>query len=370
MGKDYYEILGVNKSASQEEIKKAYYKLAHKYHPHKGGDETKMKEVNEAYSVLGNPEKRQHYNQFGSTFEQAQRQGGFGGFEGFRDFSDFAQTFRGSAGANQAGNGFSFNFGDMGDVFGDIFGGSSGRSGRVQQAQDLRSELTIEFLESVFGIEKNIKLNRDQLCDRCHGDGAEPGSKVLTCDTCKGTGQVVRNIGFGLGFPSVCPDCQGSGKKIEKQCTRCRGRGVTKESQELKVKIPAGIDNGQTIRLVGKGNEGPKGTVPGDLYLQIKVKSDPRFKRDGYDIVTKHEITFPQAALGDKIEIETVDGKVKLKIPEGTQSGKIFRIKSRGVFYLHSRQRGDHLAKIIVNTPTKLSRRQRQLFSELKDLDS
>ena len=366
MAKDYYEVLGVGKNATQTEIKKAYYKLAHQYHPHKGGDEKKMKEINEAYSVLGNPEKRSQYDRFGSTFEQAQRQGGFGGFGGFRDFSDFAEAFR-SSGNGGGANNFSFDFGDLGDIFGDVFGGGRARTRTSSRTQgsDLETEVTLDFREAVFGIEKNIKINKEVKCQKCSGSGAEPGSKVLTCSTCGGTGQVVKSIGFGIGFPSQCPDCQGEGKKVEKECSQCRGSGVTKETEEFKVKIPSGIDDGQTIRLAGRGQAGRRGGPAGDLYLRIKVKSDPHLVRDGYDIKSKAEISFKQAALGDKIKVATLDGEVTLKIPEGTQSGKIFMLKDRGVPHLQGRGRGDHLVEVIVKTPVKLTRHQRQLLEEL-----
>src|SRR3989338_4737541 len=269
MSKDYYKTIGVDKKAGADEIRKAYYKLAHQHHPHKGGDEAKMKEINEAYSVLGNQEKSSQYDQFGSTFEQARSQGGS---SGFGDFSGFARNADGQP-------------------------------------------------------------------------GGQPGSKVITCKTCGGSGQVVRNIGFGLGFPSVCPDCEGFGQKVEKECFACRGQGRNKQTRDLNVKIPAGIDQGQTIRLSGKGQAGTKGGEAGDLYLKIKIAPDARFARDGYNILTKAKISFTRAALGGKIEIETLDGKLWLKISEGTQAGKVFGLKGRGVPVLHGRGRGDQLVE-------------------------
>ncbi|NUM25228.1 MAG: molecular chaperone DnaJ [Candidatus Buchananbacteria bacterium] len=366
MAKNYYDILGVSKSSTQEEIKKAYYKLAHKHHPHKGGDEQKMKEINEAYGVLGNAEKRSQYDKFGSTFQQGSGAGGFGGFQ---DFSDFAQAFRGSAG-NNAGANFSFDFGDLGDIFGDFFGGGrgQGRSQSRNRGSDIEAQITIEFTEAVFGTEKNISLTKDATCQACTGTGAQAGSKVLTCSTCHGTGQVVRNVGFGIGMPSVCPDCRGEGKKVEQECQVCRGAGVVKKSENIKVKIPAGIDDGQAIRLAGYGAAGRRGAQAGDLYLKVKVTPNKSLQRDGYDIKTVAEISFKQAALGDKIDVITVDGVVKLKIPEGTQSGKVFIIKGRGVPHLQGRNRGDHLVEVIVKTPTKLSRQQRKQIEAL-DLD-
>ena len=352
MAKDYYKILGVEKGASPEQIKKAFRELAHKHHPDKsGGNEAKFKEINEAYQVLSNPQKRQQYNQFGSDFSQA------GGGQGF---GDFANGFRG-------GNAGGFNFeGDLGDIFGDLFGmGGRSRSRSAQQAgADIQIGLTITFHDAVFGTEKTFNLEKDQVCHHCQGNGAEPGSKINTCSTCRGTGQVTQSIGFGIGFPSICPDCEGAGKKSEKDCSQCRGKGLVKEVETFKVKIPAGIDNGQSIRLPGKGQAGIKGGGAGDLYLRIKVIPDPKFERDGFDLKSKTEISFTQAALGDKIEIETIDGRVKLKIPEGTQSGKVFRVKGRGVTRLHTRSRGDQLVEVIVKTPTGLSHKQKKLLEE------
>ncbi|MFA5021532.1 MAG: molecular chaperone DnaJ [Patescibacteria group bacterium] len=364
MAKDYYKILGVPKSASADEIRKAYYKLAHQHHPHKGGDEAKMKEINEANAVLGNAEKRAQYDKYGQTFEQAKSQGG-AGFGGFGDFSDFASAF----GQNQGqGGSFNFDFGDMGDIFGDLFGMGgrrSNRSGGRNAGADIQVELTIEFLQAVFGTETNINLNKDVVCQKCSGSGAEPGTKTVTCKTCSGTGQIIRNVGFGIGFPSACTECLGSGKKAEKECSQCRGKGTTKETENILVKIPAGIDDGQSIRLSGKGQAGQKGASAGDLYLRIKVIPDSRFKRKGFDIKTKAEISFVKAALGGKVEIDTLDGKVDLKIPEGTQSGKVFQLKGRGVPHLQARGRGDQLVEVIVKTPTKLNRHQRDILKEL-----
>jgi len=358
MAKDYYQILGVSKSASQDEVRKAYYKLAHQHHPNKGGDEAKMKEINEAYGVIGNEDKRKQYDQFGQTFDQAGGSGGFGGFNG--------QGF-GQQGFN-GGQSFNFEFGDMGDILGDLFGmGGRQRSSRSSQRQggDIQTEMTISFSEAAFGVEKDIHLSKDIVCKKCNGSGAEPGSKTVTCPTCKGTGQVVRNIGFGIGFPSPCQDCEGTGKKAEKQCSECKGRGVTKQTETISVKIPAGIDNNQSIRLTGRGQAGGKGGQAGDLYIKIRVTPDPRFSRQGYDILTTSEISFTQAALGGKIDIDTLDGKMELKIPEGTQSGKVLRLKGKGTQVLNSRNRGDQLITLIVKTPTRLNKKQKELLQEL-----
>ena len=339
MAKDYYQILGVGKNASAEEIKKAFRQLAHQHHPDKaGGNEQKFKEINEAYQVLSNEQKRSQYDQYGQTFEQARSQGGFAGFEGFRDFSDFASAFR-----NGGGNA-SFEFGDLGDVFGDLFGMGGGR-GRPRG---------------------NRHFNQAVSCSRCHGNGSEPGTKVITCATCRGRGQVTQTIGFGLGFARTCPDCQGQGKKAEKNCRQCHGRGVVSQAKTIKVKIPAGIAEGQSIRLSGEGQT-VAGGQGGDLYIKVAVVPSQEFTRRGYDIFTQKEISFSQAALGDKVPIKTVDGEVKLKIPEATQSGKVFSLKGRGVSHLQSHGRGDHLVEIIVKTPSHLSSKQKELLKELAD---
>jgi len=357
MAKDFYDILGVPRTASQEEIKKAYYKLAHQHHPHKGGDEAKMKEVNEAYSVLGNEQKRKQYDQFGHAYEQAGR----GGFGGYQDFSGFSQQFGGN------GQSFSFDFGDLGDVFGDIFGGGRTRTKTRRQAkgQDVETAVKLKFTEAVFGVEKSVTITKDFLCEHCSGSGAEPGSKVETCKTCKGTGQVVRQVGFGIGFSALCDDCGGAGQKADKQCTQCHGRGSERKNETFTVKIPAGIDDAQTIRIPGKGSAGAKGAPAGDLYVRISVEPDSRFKREGVTVHTVAEISIAQAVLGDKIDIETVDGDVKLKIPEGTPSGKQFRIAGRGIPHLQGRGRGDHVVEVRIKIPTRLTKRQRELFKQL-----
>lgn len=360
MGKDYYKILGVDKNASQDDIKKFFRKMAHQYHPDKkGGDEAKFKEINEAYQVLGNPEKRAQYDKFGSSFEHAQAGGGFSGFEGFRDFSGFT-------------NGFDMGFDDLNDMFGnigDIFGfGGGNRKTRARKGGDIQIDLTIEFSEAVFGAEKEISFKKRIICDRCNGNGAEPGSKVETCKTCGGAGRVMRvqrTILGNIQTQTVCPDCGGEGKKYSQKCSKCAGLGVAQDIIKIKVKIPAGIDNNETIRLSGYGEAGIKGAPAGDLYVKIKVNPDYRFKREGYDIIYRAEITVAQAALGDKIKIPTVDGDVKLKIPEGTQSGKVFRLSGRGVPRLRGRGRGDQLVEVVVKIPTSLTREQKRKLEEL-----
>ncbi|MDD4271376.1 MAG: molecular chaperone DnaJ [Patescibacteria group bacterium] len=357
MSKDYYNILGVNKNASADDIKKAFRKLAHEHHPDKkSGDEAKFKEINEAYQVLSDSKKRSQYDQFGSAFQNGQA-GGAQGSGGFGDFS----------------GGFNVNMEDLGDIFGglgDVFGFSGGgsRSRGQRRGSDIQVLLNISFSEAVFGVEKEINLKKTVKCSRCHGEGKEPGTEVITCKTCGGKGRVVRVQRTILGNMQVqmeCDTCHGEGKIFKEKCSACRGAGLAQQIVNLKVKIPAGIDNNETIRLSGQGEAAAKGAPAGDLYLKIRVNSDKRFERDGFNIKSRAEISFSQAALGDKIEVATVDGLVDLKIPEGTQSGRVFILRGKGVPYLNGRGRGDHLVEVIVKTPTGLSRKQREQLKEL-----
>lgn len=357
MSKDYYKILGVEKNASAEEIRAAFRKLAHEYHPDKkGGNVEKFKEINEAYQVLSDPNKRQQYDQFGSAFESAGA-GGFGGAgNGPFDFSNFA---------GQAG------FEDLGDIFGgfsDLFGvGRKGGRG-AKRGSDIAVDMEIDLAGSVFGVEKEISLYKTAACDVCGGSGAEPGSKITNCSQCGGRGQVesVSKTIFG-SFRSiaVCPACGGSGKKAEKNCRHCSGTGVHKKEVELKLKIPAGINNGETIRVSGQGEAGKKGSAPGDLYITVHVKNDPRFVRKDWDLYMKANINFTEAALGDTISIDSLDGAIKLVIPEGTQSGQLIRVKGKGVTKLGGTGRGDLYVELVVVTPRKLTRRQKELLKEL-----
>ena len=357
MPKDYYNILGVNKDASQDEIKAAFRKKAHEHHPDKGGDAEKFKEANEAYQVLGNPDKRKQYDQFGSSFQhgQAGGQGGFGGFGGF-----------------QGGQGFDFeDLGDMFGGFGDIFGfggGSRGGSRRQSRGRDLEMKVSLDFLEAAFGLEKEIDFAKNVVCDRCHGNGAEPGAKIETCPVCNGSGQVSRiqrTILGNIQTQSACTNCGGEGKIYSQKCSKCGGDGVFRDHVDLKVRIPAGINDGESIRLSGQGEAGQKGAPAGDLYLRISVKSHKKFMREGYDIRTEEKISVKQAILGDKIDVDTIHGPVKLKIPEGTQSGTIFKLKEKGVEKLNNRGIGDQFVKVMVEIPKSLGRKQKQLLEEL-----
>lgn len=361
MSRDYYKILGVNKAASQDEIKAAFRRLAHQHHPDKkGGNEEKFKEVNEAFQVLSDQQKRQQYDQFGSTFEQAQAGGGGfsgGGFSGF-------------------GNAQGFDINDLGDIFsgfGDIFNGGGGRRGgragrRTKKGADIQVDVEIDLKEAAFGVEKAIRLYKNAACDVCAGAGVEPGSKTVKCKDCGGRGhiaQVQRTIFGSFQTEAECPACEGVGEKPEKICRHCSGRGAIKKHDEFTVKIPAGIDDGEAIHLSGRGEAGPKGGYPGDLYLRIHVRPDTRFKRDGFDLRAKRNVSFSQAALGDTVEIDTLDGKIKIVIPEGVQSGQMIRLKGHGITHLRGGVRGDLYVEVIVVTPTRLSRKQRELLREL-----
>jgi len=365
MANDYYETLGVGKGASDDEIKKAYRKLAHKYHPDKsGGDEKKFKEINEAYQVLSDKTKRSQYDQFGQTFSGAQGGPGAGGFDfsGF-DFGNFSQQ-----------SGINFDFGGGGgfdDIFSSIFGGRQGRT-RRKRGQDIQVDVEIDFLDMVNGTEREIHLRKRNLCEQCKGTGGEPGAEVKTCPTCKGTGQVQKTTRSFLGNfsqVSVCPECQGEGKVYSKKCAKCGGEGRVRTDEAIKISIPAGIADGSTLSLRGAGDAGEKGSEPGDLYINVHVRPHPKFNRSGQDILSTEHIPFSVAALGGEKEIETVSGKITLKIPSGTQSGEVFRIKDKGISEISGRGRGHQLVKIIVDVPKKLSREQKRLIEELGKME-
>lgn len=358
MSKDYYNILGINKNASADQIKKAFREKAHQCHPDKkGGDEAKFKELNEAYQVLSDQTKRSQYDQYGQTFEQA-RSGG-GGFSGFEGFG--------------GGQGFNINMDDLGDIlggFGDIFGFGGGRQGRRRSSRghDIEVALNIDFKDAIFGVEREISLRKTVSCSKCHGSGAEPSSGSANCQTCQGSGRVIRMQRTILGNVQVqaaCSACHGEGKIIKEKCKHCRGVGIVNEVVSLKIKIPAGVDNGETIRYTGQGEAAAKGGQAGDLYIKIIVNSDRRFSREGFNILSRVEIGVSLAALGGKVNVETVDGTVELKIPEGTQSGRVIKLKDRGVPNLRSRRRGDHLVEVVVKIPTNLSRKQKEILREL-----
>jgi molecular chaperone DnaJ len=352
--KDYYKILGVEKNASADDIKKAFKKAAMQHHPDRpGGDEAKFKEVNEAYQVLSDAEKRQRYDQFGSDFEQ---QGGFG--QG-ANWEDIMSSFRGGGG---------FAGGDFGDIFGDLFGG--GRSRGPNKGRDIQIDVEIDFKEAAFGVEKEISLRKQNTCEICKGTGGEPGSKIDTCGTCHGQGQVTQTQRTFLGAMQTvvaCSDCQGSGKKPSKKCKHCHGMGVAQSNSNVTVKIPGGIDNGQSIRLDRYGEAAPHGGVPGSLYVRVRVKPLKGFARDGYDVYAEEEINFVQAVLGDTIEVHTLDEVVKLVVPEGVESGQLIRIKHKGMNRLEGGSRGDHYVKIKIKIPKKIGKDVRKKLEELKN---
>lgn len=359
--RDYYEVLGVSKTATQDELKKAYRKLARKYHPDLNKDNAeaaeKFKECNEAYSVLSDEQKRAQYDQFGHAAFENGGMGGGGGFGGAGGFGGFG------------GSG-------MEDIFDMFFGGQGGRGGRSskagpQRGADLRFDLEISFEEAAFGLEKEINLYRDEVCDHCHGEGAEPGSKVETCPECNGSGYVrfTQNTMFGqMVNERPCSRCKGEGKIISEPCKECRGKGTVKRNKKLKVKIPAGVDNGSRLRVSNEGEAGAKGGPSGDLYVYLYVKPHKFFERDGTTVLCEVPINIVQATLGADIKVPTLDGQVTMKIPEGTQPGKVMRIKGKGIPGLRNSSRGDQLVRIKVVVPTKLSDKQKDALRKFADI--
>lgn len=348
--KDYYELLGVSRTASDDEIKKAFRKLARKYHPDVNRDnpkeaEEKFKEVNEAYEVLSDQEKRAKYDQFGhAAFDPASGGGGFGG-GGTGGFSDiFDMFFGGNSG---------FGFG--------------GRNAGPERGADLRYDLEIPFEQAAFGTETEIQVPRTEDCSACQGSGAAPGTHPETCPQCRGTGQqqVAQNTPFGrMVNVRTCDRCHGEGKIVKTPCKECHGKGKVRTKRKIKIKIPAGVDNGSRLRVAYEGEAGTRGGQPGDLYVYIFVKSHKLFTREGNDVICEIPVSFVQAALGDEIEVPTLDGRVKLTVPEGTQTGTVFRLKDKGIPYLRGNGRGDQHVKVKVVTPKKITERQRELLME------
>lgn len=351
--RDYYEILGVSKDASPDEIKKAFRKAAVKYHPDKdNGDEAKFKEANEAYEVLKDQQKRQRYDQFGHA--------GVGGDSGFGG---------GATGGNPFGG---FDFGgqnvefDFGDIFSQFFGGGTRGGQEPRRGRDVETSLTLDFNEAVFGADKKVSLTMDDECSHCKGSGVEPGHSLKTCPTCKGAGQQTRvmNTIFGQIQQAVtCETCHGRGQVPEKVCSVCRGKGTERREQKVTIKIPAGIDDGATIRLREHGEAIGDG-ARGDLYVHVRVKPHKKFTREGDLILSEEHISMTDAALGTEIDVETVDGKVTMKVPAGTQSGTDFKLSGHGVPHLRSERRGSQIVQVIVDIPTKLSKKQRELLEQ------
>ena len=362
MSKDYYETLGVNKSASKEEIKKAFRVLAHKHHPDKnGGDDKKFKEVNEAYQVLSDDKKRANFDRFGSAdmggFSQGQggQQGGFGGFGGF-DFS----------GGN---GGVEFDMGDLGDIFGDFFGGGMGRSNRgVKKGRDLSTEINLTFEESIFGVSKEVVLNKTSTCDSCNGTGGKKGTKMETCKVCNGQGkvrEVKRSIFGNISNVKTCEECMGTGQIPKEKCPDCKGSGVRKKEEKIKVNIPAGINPGEMVKMNGMGEAISNGKS-GDLYIKVNISSHPIYKRQGLNLTMELPIKLTDSLLGMTYKLKTLEGNtVEVSIPEGIKHGELLRVRGKGV--PSSSGRGDIIIHISINLPNKISNKAKDLIGKLKE---
>ena len=356
--RDYYEVLGVSKGASEDEIKKAYKKLARKYHPDMNpGDkeaEEKFKEVNEANEVLSDPEKKARYDQFGFAGVDPSYGAGTGG------------AYGGAGG---------FDFGDLGDIFGSFFGGGFGGGGRrnpnaPQRGESIRASLSVEFTEAAFGCEKSITIDRSEQCPTCKGKGCAPGTTPEVCTQCHGAGTVTQaqRTPFGMmQSQTVCPKCRGKGQIIHQPCPDCRGAGAVRKRRTIQVNIPAGIDNGQTISLRGQGHSGKNGGPAGDLLITVMVRPHEIFRRDGTAVFCEAPITFTQAVLGGTLEIPTIDGKVKYDIPEGTQTGTVFRLRGKGIPVLNGRGRGDQYVTVNIETPRNLNREQKEALKKFSE---
>jgi molecular chaperone DnaJ len=345
---DYYKLLEIDKNASDAEIKKSYKRMAMKYHPDRNSDnpeaaEVKFKQIKEAYEVLSDPKKRSAYDQFGHAGVDPSMRGG-GGFSGAEGFGDI-----------------------FGDVFGDIFGGGRQRGGGgVQRGSDLRYNLELTLEQAVAGTEVKIRVPVLVSCTECNGSGAKKGSSPVTCSTCHGHGQVRMQQGF-FSVQQTCPTCHGTGKQIKDPCRKCQGQGRVQDTKTLSVKVPAGVDTGDRIRLAGEGEAGGRGAPAGDLYVQIQVKDHAIFTRDNADLYCEVPINFPTACLGGEIEVPTLDGKVKLKIPAETQTGKLFRLRGKGVKPVRGGLQGDLLCRVQIETPVNLTKEQTALVEQLRD---
>ncbi|MAF74257.1 MAG: molecular chaperone DnaJ [Pseudomonadota bacterium] len=350
MAQDYYQILGVGKDANERDIKKAYKRMAMKYHPDRTkGDkelEAKFKEIKQAYEVLSDPQKRQMYDQYGHEAFQQARQGGGAGAGGFGGGgADFADIF--------------------GDVFGDIFGGGRRQQARPQRGADLRYNLEMSLEDAVKGKEVELQIPTMVECEDCDGSGAKKGTRPETCSHCHGTGQIQMRQGF-FAVQQACPHCRGTGSIIKDPCNTCHGQGRVEKTKKLSVKIPAGVDTGDRIRLANEGEAGEKGAPAGDLYVQVHVREHPIFARDGNNLYCEVPVSFTKAALGGEIEVPTLEGKVKLKVPKETQTGKHFRLRGKGVKSVRTGAVGDLICKVVIETPVNLSSRQRELLEELE----
>ncbi|MDO4173668.1 MAG: molecular chaperone DnaJ [Eubacteriales bacterium] len=362
--KDYYEVLGVNKGATDDEIKRSYRKLARKYHPdlNKGNAEAaeKFKEIGEAYEVLSDKEKRARYDQFG--------------------FAGVDPNYGAGQGGGFSGSGFGFEDVDLGDIFGSFFGGGFGggstrtnRANAPRQGESIRRTVMLSFEEAAFGCEKEIEVDRVEQCTECGGTGAEKGYTPETCSNCHGTGTVqqTQRTPFGA-FSSTgpCPNCRGTGKIIKKPCKKCRGTGQERRTRKLSVKIPAGIDDGQSVALRGQGGAGVNGGPAGDVIVTVSIRPHPLFQRDGYDVWCEVPISYAQACLGDKLIVPTIDGKVEYTMPAGTQPGTVFRMRGKGIQVVNGRGRGDQFVKVTLEVPQNLSDAQKDLLRKLEDSDT
>ena len=356
--RDYYEVLGVEKNAAEAEIKKAYRKLAAKYHPdvnHEADAEEKFKEINEAYEVLSDADKKARYDQFG--------------------FAGVDPNFNAAAGGNPFGGfgGFS-GFGDLGDIFGDFFGGGATRTRSAnapRKGENIVVQVDLSFEEAAFGTKKEVSVGRIETCDRCAGSGAASGTQPETCDRCGGSGQVhvTQNfMGMTMQSTAACPKCGGKGKIIRTPCNRCKGKGRVRRTQKIQVDIPAGVDDGQTVRVREQGSAGSNGGANGDLLVAVTIRPHALFKREGANVLCEMPISFTQAACGAEIEVPTLDGKVRYSIPEGTQTGATFRLRGKGIPYVGYKNRGDQYVTVVVETPTHLTKEQKDLLRKFDEV--
>lgn len=350
MPKDYYEILGVTRDASEDEIKKAFRRLAHEHHPDKGGDQKKFKDLNEAYQILSDKEKRQQYNQFGhAAFDQS------AGFQQGQGFSGF--------------EGMNINMEDLGDIFGNVFGFGSQRSARVRRGSDIHADVTIDFLESAHGATKSFTFYKNDACHRCSGNGAEPGAKLETCPTCRGSGQIqkMNRTVFGtIQTSATCHACDGRGTKPSHVCTQCRGSGIERQTKNLQIPIPGGIADGQMLTISGEGEYVAHGGTPGDVYISVHVRPHSKFVRNNFDVLSTIQIPYTTLVLGGSVSVDTVDGQGSLKIPEGTDAGAVFKIRGKGFAHPRSGKRGDHLVTVHPLVQKKLTKEQRRTLDNLK----
>ncbi|MEK7541806.1 MAG: molecular chaperone DnaJ [Patescibacteria group bacterium] len=361
MSKDYYKTLGVARNATKDEVKKAYRSLAHKFHPDKGGDEKRFKEISEAYQILSDERRRAQYDQFGQVFdgggEPRAGSAGFGWPGGFH--FDFGEDVEGKGFADF----------DLSDAMDDFFGGGQRRRKHAsERGRDIRAGIAVSFEESVLGAKKEMDVTRLVRCSRCSGSGAEPGTSTRTCPACQGTGHVQKTQRTFLGSMTsvaTCRECRGEGKIPEHPCGECRGGGVTEKHETLEVFIPRGIRDGEVLKITGKGDAVAGGRAPGDLYIEIRVLPHPAFRRQGDDIVIPLQIKISQAVLGDTVELKTIDGAIRLKIPEGTQSGDLLSVRGKGAWRASGYGRGDLLIQIKVETPKGLARKARDLIRQL-----